>query len=195
MNADVDGTSPARPPALPPRFGCLMAFYFGSLVLTLCSSMLPIYGPDAAARSTLGHISQCLVNVGILGVLSFSHIGMPFRPTPHWLLPTWRALAAAELFVTLVTLTSFVFQTAILGLPSEVLLQVAIVGIWICVVSGVLLAPQGRTGPRARRRGTRSPATSSQRDWSLTRSGTDTARPDCCDKVEDATHLSLHSGT
>jgi hypothetical protein len=54
-----------------------MAFYFGSVILFMCSPLLVIYGPDAAARSTLGHAAQCLVNVGALGLLSFSHIGMP----------------------------------------------------------------------------------------------------------------------
>jgi hypothetical protein len=151
MNGDVNTTPPAPPPPLPPHFGRLMAFYFGSALLFLCSPLLVIYGPDVAARSTLGHVAQCLVNVGALGLLSFSHIGMPYRPMPHWLLPTWRALAAVELLVTLVALTSIVFQTTTLGLPSEALLQVAIVGIWICAVSGFLLALQGRRGPRAGR--------------------------------------------
>lgn len=77
MNADVDGTSPAPPPPLPLHFGRLMAFYFGSVILFMCSPLLVINSPDAAARSTLGHAAQCLVNVGALGLLSFSHIGMP----------------------------------------------------------------------------------------------------------------------
>lgn len=120
-------------------------------MLLVMACALPMYGPDATAQLYLQHIAWCLSIVGYTCLLTLSLIGLPYRPPKLWLLPAWRVLAAAEIAVTTAAFVLFVVQPSSAGQLSERLLQVAIVGIWICFASGLVLGIQGRTsGVRTR---------------------------------------------
>ena len=146
MHGDAaSGTSPTPTRRQGANFGLSVSLYVGSIVLLAMACALPMYAPDALARIYLQQIAWCLGTFGIVCFLFFSLIGLPHKPAKRWILPAWRALAAAEIGVTTSALVLFVIQPSYAGQLSERLLQVAIVGVWICFASGLVLGIQGRT--------------------------------------------------
>lgn len=161
MHGDAASGTPPRPPRRQSaNFGFSVSLYVGSIVLLIMACALPMYGPDARAQLYLQHVAWCLGIFSIICLLFVSLTGLPRRPAKRWLLPAWRALAAAELVVTTAAFVLLVVQPSSAGQLSERLLQEAIVGIWICFASGLVLGIQGRTSGALTRTNTQSgPAT------------------------------------
>ncbi len=157
----MHGDAASGMPPTPPRrqsanFWLIGSLHIGAIVLLLMACALPMYGPDAAAQLYLQHIAWCLSIVGFMCLLTMSLIGLPYRPPKQWFLPAWRVLAAAEIAMTTAAFVLFVVQPSSAGQLSEWLLQVAIVGIWICFASGLVLGIQGRTSGALTRTNTQS---------------------------------------
>ena len=145
MDGDV-GVTPAVPSRRQTvRFWLTVSLYDGGVMLLIMACALPVYGPDAAAQLYLQHIAWCLGIFSIVCLLFVSLIRLPYRPPKRWLLPAWRVLAEVELAVTTAAFVLLVIQPSSAGQLTEIFLQVAIVGVWICFASGLVLGIQGRT--------------------------------------------------
>ena len=146
MHGDAtSGTSPTPPRRQSTRFWLSVSLYVGCTVLLIMACALPMYGPDAPTRLYLQQIAWCLGTFSMLCFLFFSLIGLPHKPAKRWILPAWRLFAAAEIAVTMAVFVLLVVQPSFAGQRSERLLQAAIIGMWICSASGLVLGIQGRT--------------------------------------------------
>ena len=124
--------------------------------MLIMACALPMYGPDSPARLDLQQIAWCLGTFSMVCFLFFSLIGLLHKPAKRWILPAWRILAVAEIAMTTAAFVLLVVQPSYAGLLTEGLLQAAIIGMWICSASGLLLAIQGRTNGALTRTNTQS---------------------------------------
>ena len=146
MHGDAaSGTPPTPPRRQSANFWLSVSLYTGCIVLLIMACALPMYGPDASARLYLQQIAWCLGTFSMVCFLFFSLIGLPHKPAKRWIIPAWRVLAAVEIAMTTAALVLLVVQPSYAGQLSERLLQAAIIGMWICSASGLVLGIQGRT--------------------------------------------------